>query len=311
LALVFVFQMADLDAFRNLGPRIQWRDLPVVVGIAFAIIAAFGWRWRTLLRARLPLPRSVLIMALGLAGNQLLPLRAGDGLRVVLSARGERAPSFHAAVSGLAMEKIFDLLAVAAFGLASAALFAQGRIDLLGTDIVALAAGIVFLAVAVLFASRSGILQRILRSGAHAFRVSPRLYRHALRPLHHLRESATPRRVAVLIAETALLWMVLYVLAYLFIARMFGIPLALSEAMVLLFAGALGLAIPAAPSGLGTFHAAFVSGFVVIGRPAADGLVLAVAIHGVFFVVFCVAGAIALALATRSLGPIRFRGESA
>ena len=64
--------------------------------------------------------------------------------------------------------------------------------------------------------------------------------------------------------------------------------------MVLLFAAALGMAIPGAPSGIGTFHAAVVSAFVVLGRPASEGLVLAVAAHGVFFIGYCASAALAL-----------------
>ena len=63
------------------------------------------------------------------------------------------------------------------------------------------------------------------------------------------------------------------------------------------------MAIPAAPSGLGTFHAAIVSAFVILGRPAAEGLVLAVAFHGVFFIGFCIIGAVALAVATYRTRP--------
>ena len=80
--------------------------------------------------------------------------------------------------------------------------------------------------------------------------------------------------------------------------------------MVLLFAAALGLAIPAAPSGIGTFHAAVVSAFVLLGRPASEGLVVAVAIHGVFFIGYCASGAVALAIASHQLGPLRVRGET-
>jgi hypothetical protein len=104
--------------------------------------------------------------------------------------------------------------------------------------------------------------------------------------------------------------MALYVSAYLAIAAFVGIPLSAADAMVLLFAAALGLAIPAAPSGIGTFHAAIVSAFALLGRPPSEGLVLAVAIHGVFLVSFCLIGALALPHVAREIGPIRLRGES-
>src|SRR5262249_40589068 len=145
--------------------------------------------------------------------------RAGDGLRVVLSARGRDAPSVHAAVSALALEKVFDLVAVAALGIASlGAVHGEGT-QAFGMNVVAVAAGILGVAIVFLLGARTGSLHRLLHATARALRVSPRIYRHALRPLRHLRASATPRRVATLLLDTAVIWIVLYTLAYLFIAR--------------------------------------------------------------------------------------------
>ena len=53
---------------------------------------------------------------------------------------------------------------------------------------------------------------------------------------------------------------------------------------MVLSVGTLGLMLPGAPSGLGTYHASVVSAFVILGRPAAEGLLLATAIHFLFFV---------------------------
>ena len=52
----------------------------------------------------------------------------------------------------------------------------------------------------------------------------------------------------------------------------------------MLWASGLGLMIPAAPSGLGVYHATVVSVFYILGRPIAEGLVLATALHLSFFV---------------------------
>ena len=52
---------------------------------------------------------------------------------------------------------------------------------------------------------------------------------------------------------------------------------------MVLSVGTLGLMLPAAPSGLGTYHASVVSAFVILGLPVAKGLLLATAIHFLFF----------------------------
>jgi hypothetical protein len=301
--------VADLDAFANLASRVRWELLPVIAVLVLAIVIAFGWRWHTLTREALTLPRSLIVTAVGLAGNQLLPLRGGDALRVVLSARGPRAPSVHAGVSALALEKVFDLLAVAAFGLASASAVLQARTQSAGVDMIPIAVGILLLSGLLLFAARAGWLNDMLRAGARAVRMRPRTYGHLVRPLHHLRQASSPGRLALLLAETGVMWLLLYVLAYHAIGRALGISISPSDAMVLLFAGALGLAIPAAPSGLGTFHAAIVSAFVLLGRPTSEGLMFAIAAHGVFFIGIVAAGAAALPWTTRRLARAPSRGD--
>jgi hypothetical protein len=311
-AIALVVWMVDLSELRGVHRRIDWTALPVVIGLVLGVIVAFAWRWFTLSRDQLPFGRAVNVVAIGLAGNQVLPLRGGDALRVLLSTRGRAAISLHASVSGLAMEKVFDLVAVSAFGLASvASVIGQSKgaaAQLPGVMTIALT--ILGLAAAVLVTAGTGLLGRVLRALCRRIGVPGRLYRHIAGPLMHLRHLASPRRVLLLLLQTAFIWLVLYVVAYLVLARMAGLELSVAESMVLLFAAALGLAVPAAPSGLGTFHAAVVSAFVILGRPPADGLLLAVTIHIVFFLGFCLVGAVALGLATREVGALSRRGES-
>ena len=307
LALIAVFSFADLQAFRGLASRAQWDRLPVIVLIVIAIVIAFAWRWRTLLIEALTMPRSLVVAALGLGGNQVFPLRGGDALRVVLSARGAGAPSIHSGVSAIAVEKVFDLIAVAAFGLASTATVLASGDDRI--NVVATAMVILGVAVTALLTARSVFMIKAIRYFSRAIRLSPRLYRHLLRPLLHLRQSTTPGRLVILLMQTAFIWLVLYVLAYLAIAQLVGMNLGVTDVMVLMFAGALGVAIPAAPSGIGTFHAAIVSAFILLGKPASEGLVLAVAIHGVFFIGLCTSGVVALAFTSHSRRLLRMRGE--
>ena len=46
--------------------------------------------------------------------------------------------------------------------------------------------------------------------------------------------------------------------------------------------------LPAAPSGVGTFHASVVSAFIFMNRSPAEGLLVATAIHLLFFVAYVV-----------------------
>ena len=62
--------------------------------------------------------------------------------------------------------------------------------------------------------ARSGLMIRTFRRLARVTHLPVRLYRHLLRPLNHLRDSASPGRIVALLIETAVIWLMLYVLAY-------------------------------------------------------------------------------------------------
>jgi hypothetical protein len=217
-----------------------------------------------------------------------LPARGGDLVRVVYVAQHAQT-SLHQAVGALVLEKIVDLLAVALIGLGSVLLLVTSgddevaRVTALTTSAVILAGSIL-----AVWLARRGILTRVVKRGFRAIRLGPVFYRHAYRALFELTKASQGHKLLIPGAVTAMMWLILYVYAYVSIAATVGIQLTYSDALVLVFAGALGLAIPAAPSGIGTFHASIVSGFVLLNRPATEGLVLAVALHGVFFVAYVV-----------------------
>ena len=56
------------------------------------------------------------------------------------------------------------------------------------------------------------------------------------------------------------------------------------EIVFLLFCGAMSLALPSAPSGIGVFHASIISGFLLIGKDTSYGLLYATAVHLISFV---------------------------
>ena len=174
IALFAAFYFSDLGDLRNLASRLRWHQLPMIGLLALAIVCAFGWRWRALLRETLPTSRSILVCAIGIAGNQVLPIRGGDALRLVLSARGPNEPSLHAAVSALALEKLLDLLAIAGFALVSASLLIGARDGETRINLLVAATTIVVVAVSVLLMARSGLLIRAVRNLARLLRMRPR-----------------------------------------------------------------------------------------------------------------------------------------
>jgi uncharacterized membrane protein YbhN (UPF0104 family) len=301
--IALLLTIVDLGSLRQQLERFDWRLAPAFAGLIVVLLVVFGFRWHLLLSRRLPASRAFHHTCVGLGGNMVLPARGGDVLRIVYAARTPGIGA-HVAVSTLFLEKMIDLMSVAAIGLAAFALEAgtatgtAARATAVATAALVLGAGTVILALA-----RAGRLTPLIRATFRWVRLGPSLYRHAYAPLRQLRRAASIRALAAPLLLTFFLWAALYPGTYALIGQMVAVPLSYRESAILVFAGALGLALPAAPSGLGTFHASIVSGFVLLGRDPSEGLALAVAIHAAFFIGLVVPGAVVYAL--RPLGASR------
>jgi len=293
---IALLSTVDLSEFRSMAQRLDWNWLPVVVACILGIIGVFGIRWWFLAGGRLGLRRALTTTAVGLAGNQILPARGGDILRIVIAARqGDMTP--HRSVSAMLVEKVLDLAAVAVIGLGAGIVVIgnQGNSALRSTALAT--AGLVLAAsIATLVLARAGWLTSLTRRLARLVRLPSKFYRHAYRPIYHLAQGAGARALFVPTFLTLLMWTTIYSGFYRAAAAWIGTPLSFVESEVLIFAAALGLAVPAAPSGIGTFHAAIVSGFVLLGRTAAEGIVLAVVLHAAFVIGSVLVGLIALSL---------------
>lgn len=78
---------------------------------------------------------------------------------------------------------------------------------------------------------------------------------------------------------TSLTWLIGYALSYGILLKLVGIPMNYSGIVLIMFAGAVGVMIPSAPSGAGVFHASVTSSFVLMGRKASEGLFYATTVH--------------------------------
>jgi uncharacterized protein (TIRG00374 family) len=295
LILVILLAKIDLSEFRRLAQRMEWSWMPVVVICIAAIVMLFSLRWWLLAGGRLGVRRALTTTAIGLAGNQVLPARGGDILRIVIAARdGHLTP--HRSVSAMLVEKVLDLSAASFLGLAACVTIVhdQGRSPLRSTAM-ATAALVLIAAIGLLALARAGALASLTRRLARLTRMPARVYRHAYRPVFHLGKGARARALAVPAMLTVFMWVVVYCGYYRAAAAWIGMPLGFAESEILIFVAALGLALPAAPSGIGTFHAAIVSGFILMGRSTAEGIVLAVILHGTFFAGSLLFGLIAIA----------------
>ena len=214
-----------------------------------------------------------------------LPARGGDLLRVHHSHQASGLP--HAKVlGGLVAEKVLDLLAIAGLGLL-AALLLRSTLSASGARALLATTGTAFglsLAALLLVRNFAGSLLRLLAAAARILRAEPFFRRHVEPLVLDAGHGLAPRTLLGPVLLTVMMWLGVYAPAYMLAAAIVGVPLGYAESLLVLFGGALGLMLPGAPSGLGTFHASVVSAFLLLQRPAAEGLLAATAIHLLFFV---------------------------
>jgi uncharacterized protein (TIRG00374 family) len=282
------------EAVRVFGDRFSvWTLVPFSV-IAFSIAAGFGCRWNLLVGKKLSWKTSLFAAAISLGGNMFLPARGGELLRVHYSHLVTEMSHAHL-LGRLFVEKIIDLVCLAAVGVVAVTLLFQ--FDVLSssafTTLVPVA-GIAFGAALFLVVVLKYFGEVLLRLGHPVFALigkSEFFERHAQNLVRDAGLALTARKMMLPAGVTLVMWLSMYTPCYILIARSVGVALDYREALLVVFAGALGVMVPAAPSGLGTFHASVVSAFMVLGRSPTDGLLVATTIHLLFFVAYAVPAA--------------------
>lgn len=249
-----------LEALRSVDPG--W--VLALAASRVGVLTLQAWRWHALL-AGLGIPfREVLDgSGLGVAGNDLLPARAGEWLRIAwLSERSGRPAAALAVAVGA--ERLLDLGALAlllgATGLGT--LVAMPEL-VRGPWPLALGVGAVVVGALVL-GNRSSRLAADLREA--------------------LRDRLAPRLVARAALRTGLLWAAVAGITAVG-ARTVGLHLTPFQAGFVAAAAALGGAVPSAPGNFGTFHLACAWALVALGFPPGPSTAAAVVSHGVSYLV--------------------------
>lgn len=260
--------------------------------LAFMIVLLYGYRWSLLLDGQLSGKTLLIASLLCLGGNMFLPARGGDLLRVHYSHIVSNT-SHATALSRLLIEKVIDLITIATLG-ALAVIWLNRS----GTEIsnyfsgVAITGLLATISAVVLLKYYRAFILRCLQRLFQYLGKSGRMERHIAHMITDLSDRLTWNLTLRPGALTMIMWLAVYVPSYMLIAHIVGVRLAYSEALAVLFAGALGLMIPAAPSGIGTFHASIVSAFLFLGRSAVEGLLVGTAIHLLFLIAYALPAAL-------------------
>lgn len=281
LAIVSPRDLADAFSVFN-GAYLAPFILTVVL-----MITCFGYRWHILLSRRISLGLAVKAMLINMGGNMVLPARGGDLLRIHFS-RAEGGLPVAVMLGALFTEKVADLLAICFIGALGAALL--GLADIAHKTLFASATAVfaIVAGTAIFIRTRNSLVQRAVKWALCRMHRESFFHAQASPLIAELGATMGLRAFSRTMAVTLVLWLGIYAVSYLGIAGLVGVRLSYPEALVVLWASGLGLMIPAAPSGLGVYHATVVSAFYFLGRPLAQGLVLGTALHISFFVALVV-----------------------
>jgi glycosyltransferase 2 family protein len=291
------------------------RPWPLVVAVVAATVT-FPLRlirWRLLLRRDDggPLPALPLwhAVAIGFMANNLLPFRAGELVRLIAASRlaGVR---FSAALSSVAVERIFDGLTVVA--LLSLALIASdlppdvavGGVPVARAAQVAGAMGAVALVAAILVVAFPLVAERWVRRLLPAGRFADRIVDLIEGIRQGLRVLASPSLLAGVVFWSLVLWVVN---AYAFYIgfQAFGIPVDFLGALLLQGILVFGISVQLTPGYVGQFEAAIVAALALYAIPNDVASTYAIAFHGATFVPITLLGAWSLARTPVALSDLR------
>lgn len=300
----------------EVGARLRAaRPLPLVIA-AFVATLTFPLRvvrWRYLLRRDDggPLPALPLwhAIAIGFMANNLLPFRAGELVRVLAASRLAGA-KFGAVLSSVAVERIFDGLAVVALlgvGLLASNLPANvtiGGVSLAHAIQVSGFVALAALAAAILVVAFPLAAERLVRRVLPAGRITDRIVVIIEGIRQGLSALQSPRRLAGVAFWSLVVW-ILNAMAFWIAFSAFGIPVDFAGALILQGVVVVGISVQFAPGFVGQFEAAIVASLALYNVPNDVASSYAITYHAVTFLPIVLLGFWSLARSPVAIGDLR------
>ena len=255
---------SDIDQLLTASATDPVGWLVAVGGFAVAfILRSLAW---SLLLPALGFGHSLAAIHLALGANHVLPFRLGEPLRVISVLARTRVSPAHATASGVAL-RLGDIVGLV---LIASLLAPRALLDLLG---------VVGSALAILLSlGLVASLAVMLRLGG------PNLRRPDL--------TTAVLTFVAWFGEALLVWTV---------AGWGGLEISYLDALLVTVLAVAAQLVALAPGGIGTYEAAAVAGFVLVGVEPGEALVVALAAHVIKTVYSLVTGAIAMFLPRPSL----------
>ena len=312
VCVAILLRQVDLKQSWNSLGSLNGPFLLVTLGVFLVNLPLRAWRWQMIFpSSSRPSFLSCLVgLGVGNMANFLLPGRAGDLARCVLVGRDTSLHQSTRAFATVALEKVLDGLTLVAIVLFSLWALHPPRWVLELVRLAALIFGVALVLLLFLRYRAPALINsftRVLRRtklSALEERISHTLHSFAdgLAAVDSARQilSLLPLTAGIWVTEIALIWG---------LAGALRLALTFKSAAVASAVLGLGLMIPAAPGGLGTYELFGTEVFKLGGISASSALALTVLIHAWVFVANIVLGICLLAAKGLSLAQLRNKVE--
>ncbi len=301
-ALVLVFVLIDVD---ELLAAVQQADLRLLIGaglITLPWLAVRGLFWRTLLQEKASYKDVFLTLNEGYLINNLLPLRLGEVGRAFLLGR-KAGLDFWQVLSTILIERSLDLVITAALFLITLPFVAgasQARQIALVTGVIF---GIGLLLIYLLARNRPRALALVERMGRRWPLVQRLAGQRVMAFLDGLAVLTDLRRFLIALGCVLLNWLLGVTQYYLLLLAFFPDATPLWAAFTL-GAGALGLALPSSPGGVGVYEGGVVMAMTLLSPDRSRAAAFAFSAHLFNFLITGLIGGYALSREGETLGSL-------
>lgn len=268
----FLWRVDILGALQNL-PDVQWR-FALAGTVTFSLskfVHAYRWRWFLRHRKELPFRRLFELFLVSNLANAMIPLRAGDLLRVELPSRRYGVPRAELASSVFLVESLLDGVAFVLLAFGGLLIFD------LPTSLrpgVAILAVVVFTVAFVSVRAARGGSDWSVDTSAWRYvipkRARPRINGWLAQAIDGMSALSDARSATIAVALSVLAW-TLEVGVWWYMGKAFGIELAFSEALTVMIAANMAQAIPITPWSIGPYEVAVTEVLVLLGSSRLDG----------------------------------------
>ena len=308
--VAILLRQVDLKQSWNALGRLNGPFMLIPLAVFFVNLPLRAWRWQLIFpsSSRPSLGACLTVLGIGNMANFLLPGRAGDLARCVLVGRAGSLTESSRTLATLAVEKVLDGLALIGMVLFSIwALHPPQWVFQLLKVAVLIFGGALILLVALRYRTR--VLIACVR---RAFRIVhlPSLEEKFDGLLNSFADGlnaiGSAGQMLALLLITGVIWTSEAATIW-GLAGALGLAVSLKSAVVASAVLGLGLMIPAAPGGLGTYELFGTEAFKLAGIAASSALALTIVIHAWVFVANITVGICLLAIKGISLAQLRNR----